>query len=276
VARIESANMDLRRRPQRMVIRHRDDDVWHEPATSAFPSEHQLQTILRKFPSLLPEAEGEPVVFVPEAFTSPAGYIDLLGVAASESMFLAECKLHTKSEIWRTVLVQILAYGSALRQMSHDDFADLVAGINHGCCRRRNCGAIISFATATWVGLKATAIIFAQGRVTGLFEHVLHRDHPPEGHVPSVTARASEDHAPPAPTSPSAGPAPVTRDWPALVKAVASLAWPIAMIVSVRSLKECIRVRPRALAIRHISPCRGQTNARGRTIYTRKIHTKGH
>ena len=94
-----------------MVIRHRDDDVWHEPATSAFPSEHQLQTILRKFPSLLPEAEGEPVVFVPEAFTSPAGYIDLLGVAASESMFLAECKLHTKSEIWRTVLVQILAYG---------------------------------------------------------------------------------------------------------------------------------------------------------------------
>jgi hypothetical protein len=101
-------------------------------------------------------------------------------------------------------------------------------------------GAIISFATATWVGLKATAIIFAQGRVTGLFEHVLHRDHPPEGHVPSVTPRASEDHAPPAPTSRSVNPAPVTLDWPALVKAVASLAWPIAMIVSVRMLQKVI------------------------------------
>jgi hypothetical protein len=72
------------------------------------------------------------VVLVTEAFIPPAGYVDILGVTASGTVIIVECKLRSNPEIRRSVLAQILTYGGALWGMSYDDFADLVAKVNKG------------------------------------------------------------------------------------------------------------------------------------------------
>ena len=78
--------------------------------------------LLSESPELLPGDEAERPLVIASEFPVAFGYIDLVGVSASGAITVVECKLHTNSEIRRTVVGQLLAYAASLWELSFEEF----------------------------------------------------------------------------------------------------------------------------------------------------------
>jgi hypothetical protein len=104
-----------------VALIRRQDGGWHEPATTAFSREQDLQELLRLSPSLV--TSGERLAVVDEFWIPGVGSVDLVGVGANGDLTLVECKLKANPEIWREVVGQILAYAGGLWHMPYDDLA---------------------------------------------------------------------------------------------------------------------------------------------------------
>jgi hypothetical protein len=99
--------------------------TWHEPATSAYANERELQDLVKRSPSLLPG--GEPLAVADEFWVPGVGSVDLVGVSSAGEVTLVECKLKANPEIRREVIGQVLAYAGGLWRMAYDDFATTFA-----------------------------------------------------------------------------------------------------------------------------------------------------
>jgi hypothetical protein len=104
-----------------MVLIRKDNGQWHEPKTSAYCNEKELQDLLKLSPHLLPPEI--PLAIVDEFSIPGIGSADLVGVNSSGDITIVECKLHSNSEIRREVVGQLMAYASGLWRMTYDNFA---------------------------------------------------------------------------------------------------------------------------------------------------------
>jgi hypothetical protein len=103
-----------------MVLIRRPGSTWHQPATSAYANERELQDLVKRSPSLLPG--GEALAIADEFWVPDVGSVDLVGVSAAGDIALVECKLRANPEIRREVVGQVLAYAGGLWRMTCDDF----------------------------------------------------------------------------------------------------------------------------------------------------------
>jgi hypothetical protein len=108
-----------------MVLIRQKQGVWHDPDTSAYRSEKELQDLVKRAPTLLPG--GEELAVVDEFWIPGIGSVDLVGVSATGDLTIVECKLKANPEIRREVIRQILAYAGGLWRMGYDEFASTFA-----------------------------------------------------------------------------------------------------------------------------------------------------
>ena len=107
-----------------VLIKHKNERKWHVPDVQRVP-ESRLQTILSEDPDLIPfDDERRPVVMVHE-FAVSFGSVDLVGVGATGSITIGECKKAENPEIRRTVVGQLFAYAAAIWGMSYEEFDDV-------------------------------------------------------------------------------------------------------------------------------------------------------
>jgi hypothetical protein len=103
-----------------VLIRHAGGN-WHQPESSSFKNEKELQELVKLSPSLL---RGEPSIAVVDEFTIPGiGSADLLGIGIGGDITIVECKLVANPEIRREVVGQVLAYAGGLWRMTYENFA---------------------------------------------------------------------------------------------------------------------------------------------------------
>src|SRR4051794_32274419 len=103
-----------------VLIRHAGG-AWHEPTTSAYANERELQNLVKLSPALLPGADA--LAVVDEFWVPGIGSADLVGVGALGDITIVECKLKANPEIRREVVGQTFAYAGGLWRMTYDDFA---------------------------------------------------------------------------------------------------------------------------------------------------------
>jgi hypothetical protein len=105
-----------------MLMKRKGERHWRMPAVSAYTAERELQAMLLESPELLPaEEERRPIVMADE-FPVSFGSVDLVGVSPTGWLTVVECKLKANSEIKRSIVGQLFAYGAALWEMSYEDF----------------------------------------------------------------------------------------------------------------------------------------------------------
>lgn len=119
--------MLLMRLTSLMLIRRVGGGSWHTPQTTAYTNEAELRDLLAETPSLLPGIDERPTAVAKEMPISGTGTADVVIVDASGEITVVECKLAANREIRRHVVGQLLAYASAISQMSFADFDDAFA-----------------------------------------------------------------------------------------------------------------------------------------------------
>ena len=112
-----------------VLIRHQGSN-WHEPDTSVYANEKELQDLVKSSPTLLPGENS--LAVVDEFWISGIGSADLVAVSAAGEITVVECKLKANPEIRREVVGQTLAYAGGLWHTSYDDFAAGFAARNGG------------------------------------------------------------------------------------------------------------------------------------------------
>jgi hypothetical protein len=113
-----------------ILIRHADETRWRTPSTTSYADERALQELIARSPSLLPGTTDAPIAVVREFPIPSTGYIDVLGVDASGTITLVECKLRANPEIRRQVVGQVLAYAAGLWGLSYEIFDATFTAIN--------------------------------------------------------------------------------------------------------------------------------------------------
>ncbi len=109
-----------------MLIRTPGSKGWHEPESTAYSNEAELERLLAESPGLLPFADPSDPTLILSQVPVGLGILDLLGVTVSGSIIVVECKLRQNPEIRRRVIAQILDYAASLWEL---DFAALEAAI---------------------------------------------------------------------------------------------------------------------------------------------------
>lgn len=105
-----------------LLVKHEGEHRWRVPTVTAYKDEAALKLMLKEAPDLLPgEQDGRPIVVVDE-FPVSFGSADLVGVSASGSITVVECKLRANPEIRRSIVGQLFAYASALWGMTYEEF----------------------------------------------------------------------------------------------------------------------------------------------------------
>jgi hypothetical protein len=105
-----------------MLMKRKGERHWRMPAVSAYTAERELQAMLLESPELLPAEEDRRPIVMADEFPVSFGSVDLVGVSAAGWLTVVECKLKANSEIKRSIVGQLFAYGSALWEMSYEDF----------------------------------------------------------------------------------------------------------------------------------------------------------
>lgn len=115
---------------------------------------------------------------------------------------------------------------------------------------------LISFGSALWLGLKATAIAFAQGHITGMLGHVAHHGPQYTGPAtPDAPAAEAEQRSASTPASSAGGTQSPAPRVPAVIEVSAVFAWPIAAVVMalvlrsglISAVREARRERPESV-----------------------------
>lgn len=104
-----------------LLMRKQGDDTWHTPQVTAYTNEEALEMLIAQSPHLLPGLVETEMVVVRQ-LTLPVGYVDIVGVDTNGDITIVECKLKKNPEIRREVIGQVLAYASALWQLSYEEF----------------------------------------------------------------------------------------------------------------------------------------------------------
>jgi hypothetical protein len=117
-----------------LIRRIGSGEDWHDPEVRGFENENELQKIITHWPSLLPGVERSGALALQEVILSGECRVDILCVDLDGTITLCECKLHTSTEMRRTIVGQLTAYAAAVWKMSYEDFAsrlgtDLVSGM---------------------------------------------------------------------------------------------------------------------------------------------------
>ena len=123
-APLASPQMRVMRLTSSMLIRRVGSGSWHTPQTTAYTNEAELRDLLAETPSLLPGIDERPTAAGTEMPLSGTGQADVVIVDASGDITVVECKLAANPEIRRRVVGQLLAYSSAIWQMSFEEFDD--------------------------------------------------------------------------------------------------------------------------------------------------------
>ena len=105
-----------------MLMKRTGERHWRMPAVSAYTAERELQAMLLESPELLPAEEDRRPIVLADEFPVNFGSVDLVGVSAAGWITVVECKLRANSEIKRSIVGQLFAYGAALWEMSYEDF----------------------------------------------------------------------------------------------------------------------------------------------------------
>lgn len=119
------------------MIRQNGVGGWHAPAVDRYTDERLLQRVIADHPSLLPEVATSGVLSVKEFEVDGPGYVDVLCIDVDGGLTICECKLHTNSEMRRSIVGQLMGYAAALWQVPYDDFERRVdAHVPAGMVRR--------------------------------------------------------------------------------------------------------------------------------------------
>src|SRR4051794_12796885 len=103
-----------------MLIRQHGQGDWHEPRTTVYTDEAELQALIAETPGLLPGVGDGPAAVATEVALADTGYADVLVVEANGAITIVECKLRANPEIRRQVVGQALAYAAALWQSTYE------------------------------------------------------------------------------------------------------------------------------------------------------------
>lgn len=96
------------------------EDAWRRPTIECFMNEYELRDILAASPELVPGVSAAAKTCA--EFRTASGPADLVIVDDDGTITLVECKLTSNSQVKRAVVGQILAYSSALWEISVDRF----------------------------------------------------------------------------------------------------------------------------------------------------------
>jgi len=111
----------------KILLRNNQRKEWQKLEPRVYGKEHQLEELLAESPDLLPGEESERVIFFKRQVPLGQNAVDLLGVTSAGSITVVECKLDCNREARRTVIAQILEYGSQLWGMEYDEFEGLLS-----------------------------------------------------------------------------------------------------------------------------------------------------
>jgi hypothetical protein len=109
-----------------LIRRIGSGEDWHDPELRGFENEKKLQKIIVRTPSLLPGVE-DAAVALEEVCVSDQCRIDILCVDVDGTITICECKLHTSTEMRRTIVGQLTAYAAALWKISYEDFERVIS-----------------------------------------------------------------------------------------------------------------------------------------------------
>lgn len=107
-----------------MLVRRIDGGSWQSLQSHPYDSEDALETIVSQMPGLMPDGTTRGTAVARQVALPPAGTADIVGISTDGEIVLVECKLRSNPEIRRTVVGQVLAYASALSNMSFPTFAE--------------------------------------------------------------------------------------------------------------------------------------------------------
>lgn len=110
------------------AIWRNDGSGWHLLASSGFPAEAALHTLVEEAPHILPLAGTPSLVIVGREVQLGNGYADLIAVEPSGRLAVIEVKLAKNSEARRAVVAQVLTYAAYLRGMEVDTLEQVVLG----------------------------------------------------------------------------------------------------------------------------------------------------
>jgi hypothetical protein len=110
-----------------MLIRGQGEGAWHEPQTTAYADESELEKLIEESPTLLPGVLAAGAAVATQVNLGNSGFADVIVVEASGEITLVECKLKANPEIRRQVVGQALAYAASLWQMTYEQFDEAFA-----------------------------------------------------------------------------------------------------------------------------------------------------
>lgn len=104
-----------------MLIRQHGTGDWHEPSTTTYGNEEELQRLIASAPGLLPGVQDGPAAVATEVGVPGVGSADVIVVEADGEITIVECKLAANAEIRRKVVGRIFAYAGGLWGISFED-----------------------------------------------------------------------------------------------------------------------------------------------------------
>lgn len=111
----------------KILIRNKTQKEWQKIEPSEYANEAHLEQLLAESPDLLPSPEDERIVVFKRQVTLGSYAADLVGVSATGSITLVECKLDQNREARRMVVAQILEYAAQLWGMDYEEFDGLLS-----------------------------------------------------------------------------------------------------------------------------------------------------
>src|SRR5262245_22589812 len=97
-----------------MSIWTNDGTGWHLLATTGFPREEALHSLVEQAPQILPLAGSPRLVVLGREVLLGNGYTDLIAVEPTGRLAIIEVKLASNSEARRAIVSQVLTYAAYL------------------------------------------------------------------------------------------------------------------------------------------------------------------
>lgn len=110
------------------AIWHNDGASWRLLASTGFPDEAALHSLVEEAPQLLPLAGAPQLVVVGREVQLGNGYADLIAVEPTGRLVIVEVKLARNAEARRAVVAQVLTYAAYLRGLDQATLEQAVLG----------------------------------------------------------------------------------------------------------------------------------------------------
>lgn len=105
-----------------MLIRNRGEKTWHEPETTRYANEQDLENLVKESPEVIPGVPAGPAAVVTQLHVPDVGPADVVVIDVEGGITIIECKLQENPEIRRWVIGQVFSYAAGIAAMTVEDF----------------------------------------------------------------------------------------------------------------------------------------------------------